>query len=111
MIDLDKAYETQDGREVVLLGIIEERYGYPVLGLYLDDGDWEHTSWTMEGLVNKNDPFNDLNLVEVGDSVPALPTGIRVPKFGPETGAELATASEASLQAWGRFLVPSAASG
>jgi hypothetical protein len=62
----------------------------------------------MEGLVNKNDPFNDLNLVEVGDSQPVLPAGIRVPKFGPETGAELATASEASLQGWARFAAPPA---
>jgi hypothetical protein len=109
MIDLNKQYQTECGFPVLLLAIIEGNSTYPVIGLYCDEGDWAHTSWTIDGRINVNALYSDLNLEEVGNSTPVLPAGIRVPKFGPEMGAELATASEASLQAWDRFLVPPAA--
>jgi hypothetical protein len=80
-----------------------------VIGLYKDeDGDWERGTWSAKGYFNiaDADMGMPLDLVEISDEPPVVPAGVQVPKFGPEIGAELATASEASLQAWDRFLVP-----
>jgi hypothetical protein len=116
MININRTYETRCGFPVMLLAIIDKQYTvdpYPVIGLYKDeDGDWERGTWSDKGYFNiaDADMGMPLDLIEIGDEPPVVPVGVQVPNFGAEAWVELATASEASLQAWDRFLVPPAAS-
>ncbi len=114
MININKQYETRCEFPVLLLAIIDKQYAvdpYRVIGLYKDeDGDWERGTWSDKGYFNITDADigMPLDLVEISGEPPVVPAGVQVPKFGPETGAELATASEASLQGWARFAAPPA---
>jgi len=114
MININKQYKTCCGFPVVLLAMVDKQYTvspYTVIGLYKDeDRGWELGTWSDKGYFNIDDADigSPLNLVEISDESPVVPAGVQVPKFGPETGAELATASEACLQGWARFIVPPA---
>ena len=64
MIDKGKQYRTRGGHEVRIYATDGET-AYPIHGAIKDNGEWESTTWTADGLIYENKPDNDLDLVEV----------------------------------------------
>lgn len=54
---------TRNGREVVLECVLCDGSAYPVQGVVNDDGLMRQVDWTLEGLYNREEPFNHLNLL------------------------------------------------
>ncbi len=64
MIDINKKYQTRDGREVKIYAIYDVRGDYCVHGAVLAKNGWSSASWTSEGDYWGGDK-NDLDLIEV----------------------------------------------
>lgn len=64
-ISLDKRYKTRDGKEVMLL-LIDDRLGFPVMGAYNGGNQWFRASWDINGAFYSDDKIeHNLDLTEV----------------------------------------------
>lgn len=66
MIDIDKLYETKDGKDVVLT-FMDGHGNHPVHGRYHDIDGWHICTWNENGYYGSPDRPNNLDLVEIND--------------------------------------------
>jgi hypothetical protein len=65
--DPTKKYKTKGGNEFKFIGMSRDKV-FPVVGEFLEDGEWDQCKWTLKGKFFENEPC-DRDLVEVIDEI------------------------------------------
>ena len=81
MIDITKKYKTRAGLSVRFLCDDGPDSHYPIIGII--DGSYYVTTWTHDGLKDKNKPMHGDNLVEVKEKI-RVERWINIYRYGEE---------------------------